>query len=111
MRELSELLKIAKKEYNKVNIEYAGLCGLFMTMYFEDIITADEHKLLKDYIDNYLSKEHKFFYHMDKYNFNVKQYYKDRLYSKGAYGWKPGLKGARNKWLDRHIKLNENGSK
>ena len=108
MRGLFELLKIAKEEFNNVNKGYTSLCNMFVHIYIDEIITTDEYTLLKVFINNYLTKEHKFFYHVDMSG--PPKFYKNRLYSTGAYAWKPNLKGSRNRWLDKHIKLNENKS-
>ena len=110
MRKLSELLKLAKEEFNSnisvTGLKYQGLCSVFTNLFHKDIATVEEAMYLRDYMNYYLYSKHKFFYHPDTTN-HKNPHYKDSTYNPGCYAWKPGLKSARNRWLDDHIKLHE----
>ena len=100
MRTLSELLKLIKEHYQSLvlNRKQRGLCGTVSDLFSISIITFDEMKVLRVYIDDNCPE-----------NSGHGMYWYDN-------DWTIAVESQENiekrvKWLDKHIKLNEDGNK
>ena len=82
-RTVKELLEILLDNIDLIGSSNCkGLCRLAFDLYFIESNNYEEYKLVKKYIENNISK--------NKWD---------------PYGWKPGLKYLRERWLKKHIKL------
>ena len=107
MKDIKEILVLVKEEFNNPMLlgeeeyYYNCLCDVITLLRKNNIISDEELFLFDDYWDNY-SKTHKVFYGIN----DEKILSKDRDSSNSYYGWPEGLKKGRNRWLNKHIKIN-----
>lgn len=101
-RNIVELLKILKEQLeNHINFQ-EGLCSLVDEILNENILNSKECQILFNYIK----------YHRPIFKPTPEDLYElETIFSiifleKGYWGWYPGLKEPRLKWIDEHIELN-----
>lgn len=98
MKTIKEILILVKKEFNRNLLdgyEYIGLCETVSGLSYYNIITPTERLKFNNYWDKY-AKTHKQFYDI----------YGNKINDNWMLAWKPYSKPYRNKWLNKHIKLN-----
>ena len=89
MRTIKELLELMLENQQSFK---TGLCYFALDLYYEDIITPSEYRILQNYIDS-----------------NKPTFFESPFYSFGIFGcyyWKKGNVNPRLKWIKKHIKLN-----
>ncbi len=103
-RNIVELLKLLKSELSKYKNFQDGLCFLVDEIYSNGILDSDDGIILFHYIDSYRHT----FKPTPEDLYELENIFSPISLEKGSWGWYPGRKEPRLKWIDERIKIEGN---